>query len=411
METLKAKKKNGQMDFLLYVTVLLLCAFGLVMVFSASYYYAQNKASLNYDGLYYLKNQAKYMAMGLGVMIVMSRLDYHYLEKLRNVGLMVTLLLMLATVFWGEDINGAKRWLNLFDVITFQPSELAKFVLILYMASFMTRRASQMKSFTRGIVPMLIIMCIICILLLLQKNMSMMMVVMMIGFVMLFLGGADMRHLVGLCLLAVPVFFLAASMETYRWNRLVIFTNPWKDPQGNGYQLIQSLSALCSAGELETLGYYLDCWRASFAANTAAEVVGLFRTEFLTTSGALVVLLLLGLSAIGSLPIFFFMMLYGTGAGMLSFQLLADLNWKALAAYCIASGVPTALAAGCLCLFGASALQVSGKIQRCSFGKAFHSTGAWGLVGQFAQTLFLLLPICGAATGMLYLCGQMKLSF
>lgn len=158
METLKAKKKNGQMDFLLYVTVLLLCAFGLVMVFSASYYYAQNKASLNYDGLYYLKNQAKYMAMGLGVMIVMSRVDYHYLEKLRNVGLMVTLLLMLATVFWGEDINGAKRWLNLFDVITFQPSELAKFVLILYMASFMTRRAPQMKSFTRGIVPMLIIM-------------------------------------------------------------------------------------------------------------------------------------------------------------------------------------------------------------------------------------------------------------
>ena len=201
METLKAKKKNGQMDFLLYVTVLLLCAFGLVMVFSASYYYAQNKASLNYDGLYYLKNQAKYMAMGLGVMIVMSRVDYHYLEKLRNVGLMVTLLLMLATVFWGEDINGAKRWLNLFDVITFQPSELAKFVLILYMASFMTRRTPQMKSFTRGIVPMLIIMCIICILLLLQKNMSMMMVVMMIGFVMLFLGGADMRHLVGLCLL------------------------------------------------------------------------------------------------------------------------------------------------------------------------------------------------------------------
>ena len=248
METLKAKKKNGQMDFLLYVTVLLLCAFGLVMVFSASYYYAQNKASLNYDGLYYLKNQAKYMAMGLGVMIVMSRVDYHYLEKLRNVGLMVTLLLMLATVFWGEDINGAKRWLNLFDVITFQPSELAKFVLILYMASFMTRRAPQMKSFTRGIVPMLIIMCIICILLLLQKNMSMMMVVMMIGFVMLFLGGADMRHLVGLCLLAVPVFFLAASMETYRWNRLVIFTNPWKDPQGNGYQLIQSLYALGSGG-------------------------------------------------------------------------------------------------------------------------------------------------------------------
>ena len=82
------------------------------------------------------------------------------------------------------------------------------------------------------------------------------------------------------------------------------------------------LSALCSAGELETLNYYLGCWRSSFAAETAAQVMALFRTELLTASGALTVLLLLGLSAIGSLPIFCFLMLYGAGAGMLSFQLL-----------------------------------------------------------------------------------------
>lgn len=166
------------------------------------------------------------------------------------------------------------------------------------------------------------------------------------------------------------------------------------------------LSALCSAGELETLDYYLGCWRSAFAAETAAQVMALFRTELLTTSGALTVLLLLGLSAIGSLPIFCFLMLYGAGAGMLSFQLLTNLNWKALLVYSAASGLPTALAAGCLCLFGALALQVSGKIQRCSFGKSLYSAGAWSLVGQFVRTLFLLLPICGAATGMLYLCGQ-----
>lgn len=168
------------------------------------------------------------------------------------------------------------------------------------------------------------------------------------------------------------------------------------------------LSALCSAGELETLNYYLSCWRTSFAAETAAQAMSLFRTELLTASGALTVLLLLGLSAIGSLPIFCFLILYGAGAGMLSFQLLTNLNWKALLVYSAASGLPTALAAGCLCLFGALALQVSGKIQRCSFGTSLYSAGAWSLVGQFVRTLFLLLPICGAATGMLYLCGQMK---
>lgn len=169
------------------------------------------------------------------------------------------------------------------------------------------------------------------------------------------------------------------------------------------------LSVLCDTGEMEALGYYLDCWRSSFAVSSAAEVAGLFRAEFLTASAALTILLLLGLSAIGSLPIFCFMMLYGAGAGMLSFQLLANVKLRALLAYCIASGIPTALAAGCLCLFGAAALQISGKLQRCSFGKALYPAGAWGLVGQFVRMLFLLLPICGAATGMLYFCGQMQL--
>lgn len=168
------------------------------------------------------------------------------------------------------------------------------------------------------------------------------------------------------------------------------------------------LCALCSTGELEILNDYLNCWRTSFAAETTAEVAALFRTELLTTSGALTILLLLGLSAIGSLPIFCFIMLYGAGAGMLSFQLLANVKLSTFLVYCAASGIPTALAAGCLCLFGMAALQVSGKIQKFSFGKAVHSVGAWSLLGQFARTLFLLLPICGIAAGTLYLCGQLK---
>lgn len=244
----KSTRGQGQMDFVLYITVLLLCAFGLVMVFSASYYYAQNNSDLNYDGMYYLKNQAKYLAAGIAVMIALSHIDYHRWEKYRTLALAATIILMIMTVFWGEEINGARRWLNVFDLFTFQPSEFAKFALILYMASFMARHPARMKDFVHGVIPLLIIMFTICVTLLMQRNMSMMMIVMLIGFVMLFLGGADMRHLVGLCLLAVPVFFLAASMEEYRWARLTIFTNPWADPQGNGYQLIQSLYALGSGG-------------------------------------------------------------------------------------------------------------------------------------------------------------------
>ena len=83
----KSAKRKGQMDFALYITVILLCAFGLVMVFSASYYYAQNNADLDYDGLYYLKNQAKYLVVGLVVMITLSHIDYHRWEKYRTVAL------------------------------------------------------------------------------------------------------------------------------------------------------------------------------------------------------------------------------------------------------------------------------------------------------------------------------------
>ena len=239
--------KTGQMDYWLYTAVLVICAFGLVMMFSASYYSAMNNPNLDNDGLYYLRNQVQYLVLGIGAMYIVSRLDYHKLEKLKVLALIVTMGMMLAVVFWGKELNGAKRWLEI-GPVSFQPSELAKFVLILYMASFMAARPNLMKDFVLGVVPMLIIMGALAALLLLQKNMSMAMIVLLIGAVMLFLGGADIKHLFGLGMLMVPLFFLLAYVAPYRWARLTIFTDPWKDPLGNGYQLIQALYALGSGG-------------------------------------------------------------------------------------------------------------------------------------------------------------------
>lgn len=240
--------KTGQMDYWLYSAVLVICAFGLVMMFSASYYSAQNNANLDNDGLYYLRNQARYLVVGIVAMYAVSRLNYHRLEKVKSIALIITMGLMLAVVFWGKELNGAKRWLQIGPLPSFQPSELAKFVLILYMASFMAARPYLMKDFVRGVVPMLIVMGAMAALLLLQKNMSMAMIVLLIGAMMLFLGGADFKHLFGLGMLLVPLFFLLAKVAPYRWARLTIFTNPWKDPLGNGYQLIQALYALGSGG-------------------------------------------------------------------------------------------------------------------------------------------------------------------
>ena len=109
------------------------------------------------------------------------------------------------------------------------------------------------------------------------------------------------------------------------------------------------LQALCDSEEMETLAYYLDCWRGVFAASSTAQAVGLFGAELAVVLGAAAVFLLLGLSAVGPLPIFLFAMLYGTGSGLLSAQLLNSLGAKQLVLFLLTASLPTALAAGALC--------------------------------------------------------------
>lgn len=171
------------------------------------------------------------------------------------------------------------------------------------------------------------------------------------------------------------------------------------------------LQARCDAGEAEMLTYYLQCWQNLFAVQNASQVAGLFAAELATVWGGLTVLLLLGLSAFGALPIYLFAMLYGAGMGLLSVQLLSDLGWKPLLLVGLFSGVPTALAAGVLCLFGASALRVSSRLHAFSFGHTEKSRGASPgarlLVGQFALACGAFLPLCGGATCLAYLANHL----
>ena len=242
---------TGQLDFPLLFAIALLCAFGLVMLFSASYYYAQNTAATKYDGFFYLKSQAMYLAVGLVAMYVVSRVDYHFFDKIRVFALVGTLALMLLVLIpgLGVDRNGAQRWLKIPGTsFTFQPSELAKFALIVYMAGFMSRRPQAMKNLTKGVFPMLFIMGAFGRVLLLQKNMSMMVIMMMTGVVMLFLGGAEIKHLLLLAGIAVPILVVAVLMEEYRISRVLMFMDPWESTEKGAYQLRQALIALGAGG-------------------------------------------------------------------------------------------------------------------------------------------------------------------
>lgn len=173
------------------------------------------------------------------------------------------------------------------------------------------------------------------------------------------------------------------------------------------------LQALCDAAEQETLQYFLQCWCGMFLLDGTRGAAALFGTEYLAGAGVATALLLLGFSAFGPVPIFFFMMLYGTGIGLLATQLAEGITRRTFAAYVLVAGLPAALAAACICMFGASALQVCSRLQRFSFarqgGAVGTGAGAQGLLGQYVLVMVLFVPLSGAAAGLVVLANQLHL--
>ncbi|MDD3920569.1 MAG: putative lipid II flippase FtsW [Eubacteriales bacterium] len=236
--------KPGSIDFPIFISILLLCIIGLVVVFSASYYYAEDKFA---DGMYYVRNQTMHLGIALVAMLVLTRIDYRRLEKLAIPGLVISIALLIAVLAFGKEANSAKRWL-IVGPVSVQPSEIAKFGMMLFMCMFMNRRRAVMEDFVHGLVPMLIVIAVVCGLVMLQPNMSMAVIIGMMGVILLYVGGTKPKYIALIGLAGVGLFILLAVVAPYRLARLTTFRDPWKDPQGNGYQLIQSLYALGSGG-------------------------------------------------------------------------------------------------------------------------------------------------------------------
>jgi len=250
LKTRDNKPKQGSMDFSIFLLVLLLCAFGLVMVFSASYYYAQQNPDLDNNGFHYVEKQGIYLLIALPLMLILTRIDYRKLEKFKTIALLGSIGLLIAVLIFGSEVNGAKRWLVIAGQ-SLQPSEVAKFGMMLFMCSFMARKQHLMKDFVHGLVPMLRVIGIVCGLVMLQPNMSMAVIMGIMGIALLYIGGAKGSHIALLMLAGIALFALFAYIEPYRFARLTTFTNPWNDGYGgqkSGYQLIQSLYALGSGG-------------------------------------------------------------------------------------------------------------------------------------------------------------------
>lgn len=168
--------------------------------------------------------------------------------------------------------------------------------------------------------------------------------------------------------------------------------------------------ALCETSELDLLAYYLENWYSLFSVEGPGQVLTLFAVQYLTVVGAITGLLVLGLCAFGPVLIYLFTMLYGFGIGLIGLQMFFQMSWGGFLGYLLLSGLPAAGVAACLCFFGASALQVSSRLQRAAFGRRDRLGSACGarlLLGQYLMFDVILLPICGIATGLACLANSL----
>jgi cell division protein FtsW len=233
---------------MLLFAVLLLIAISVVMVYSASSVVA---FTVYNDAAFFMKRQLLWAFIGLVLMAAAMRFDHRRLSD-RRVALAVTLIslaLLAATLVpgIGKMVNGSRRWLRL-GVLSFQPSEFAKFALVVYLSYLVAKKGERIRDFVNGLIPAYVVTGVFLGLAALQPDFGSAMTLAGVAAILLFAGGAKVLHLGATALAAVPFIYAAVAQEAYRWRRIVAYLDPWADPRGAGHQIIQSFLAFGSGG-------------------------------------------------------------------------------------------------------------------------------------------------------------------
>ena len=228
---------------LLVLVTLGLVAFGLVMVYSAS----SARALLSADApSYYLKRQAIYAVMGLVALVILSRFDFHRLRHATQPLLAVTFVLLVAVLAIGTAVNGARRWIPI-GFMNFQPSELAKLVLALWTAALLARKPAP-RTLGELAKPIGVVVGLACALILIEPDLGTAIAIAIMVSAILVVSGTRLRLLASAAGIATSVVLIAIWLEPYRRERIFSFLDPWHDPQGAGFQSVQSMIALGSGG-------------------------------------------------------------------------------------------------------------------------------------------------------------------
>ncbi|HOP74969.1 MAG TPA: putative lipid II flippase FtsW [Bacillota bacterium] len=240
-------KRNPPDLFLLLVTLTLL-TLGLIIVFSAS---APESLRITKGAnvFHYGLRQLFFAAIGVVFMFIAAKFPYNNWRRLSPLILLTSVAFLIIVLFVSEDIKGSHRWINL-GFFNFQPSEYAKLAIILILAHYITEIKKGITTLMVGVIIPFIFVGFICLLILLEPDLGTAMVIFATFMILIFAGGARLSHLAFLTLFGVTAAMVLVIIEPYRFKRLIAFLDPWKDPRGDGWQIIQSLYALGSGGPL-----------------------------------------------------------------------------------------------------------------------------------------------------------------
>lgn len=266
------------------------------MVYSTSG--VQAEAETQGNGQYFLWRHLFSILLGFTGMLLASYIPYGYFRRpgviIPLLFFVIALLVLTLIPAIGAKINNARRWLPIGGFRTFQPSELAKLVLVLYFSYYMVKKQEKIKSFSFTVLPSMIIVGIFFVLIALQPDLGTAINIVALSVALWFIAGVRLIHLLGMSVLVVPVFVAVAWNKPYQKMRLLMFLDPWQDPKGSGYQLIQSLTAIgkggitgVGLGQGQQKLFYLPEPYSDFIFSTVGEELGFL--------GAVIIIALFGI--------------------------------------------------------------------------------------------------------------------
>jgi cell division protein FtsW len=283
---------GSHVDYILIGAVGVLLAFGAQMVYSASVVIAHNEFN---DETYFFTRQLTWIAVGAVGLVIAASVDYHRWQKVSLALLIVTVVALVLVLVPGLGTiqYGSARWLKLGPLPSFQPSELAKITVVIYMADWLARKGQRVARFTTGSIPFLIILSIIAGLVIVEPDMGTAVIICAVAFSVFFVAGANLWHLIlGFIPAGAVTTAVVIVIEPYRWQRLLGFLNPDADPLGKGWQAVQTFIALGSGG-LTGVGFGMSRQKAYYLPNAHTDSILAIIGEELGLIGTLAVILLL----------------------------------------------------------------------------------------------------------------------